>query len=101
MKPQLLSIYSLVLAGLFVGCASSPQRESTGEYIDDSVISTKVKTDLLRCPMVSGLDIHVETFKNRVQLSGFVNNARQAEHASILAKEIGGVKAIENHISIK
>jgi len=101
MKPQLLAMYSLVLAGLFVGCASSPQRESTGEYIDDSVISAKVKTDLLRCPMVSGLDINVQTFKNRVQLNGFVDNAQQAEQAAKLAKEIGGVGAIENHLSIK
>ncbi|WP_454061460.1 BON domain-containing protein [Candidatus Nitrospira salsa] len=101
MKSRLLAMSSLALAGLFVGCAATPYQESTGEYIDDSVISAKVKTDLLRCPMVSGLDIHVQTFKKRVQLSGFVNNARQAEHAATLAKEIGGVGAIENHISIK
>ncbi len=91
----------ILIAALVGGCAATPHRESTGEYIDDSVISTKVKTDLLRCPMVNGLDVQVETFKHRVQLSGFVNDVQQAEQAARLAREIGGVKAVENHLSIK
>ncbi len=100
-QPGFLVVSAIVIAGLFAGCAGSSLRESTGEYVDDSVISAKVKTDLLRCPMVSGFDIHVETFKNRVQLNGFVDNVKQAEQAVKLAKEIGGVEAIENHLSIK
>lgn len=88
-------------AAMIGGCAATPQRESTGELLDDSVISTKVKTDLLRCPMVSGFDIHVQTFKNRVQLNGFVDDISQAEQAAKLAREVGGVEAVENHLSIK
>jgi hyperosmotically inducible protein len=91
----------ILITAILGGCAATPHRESTGEYIDDSVISAKVKTDLLRCPMVNGLDVQVETFKHRVQLSGFVNDMNQAEQASKLARQISGVKAVENHLSIK
>ena len=84
-----------------MGCASTPLHESTGEYIDDSVITTKVKTALLRCPLVSGTDVHVETFKHRVQLSGFVDKMRQAEQAIILSREVEGVGLVENRLSIK
>jgi osmotically-inducible protein OsmY len=72
-----------------------------GEYLDDSVITTKVKTALLRCPLVSGVDIHVETFKNRVQLSGFVDRMREAEQAGMLTREVEGVGLVENRISVK
>lgn len=97
----------MVTAGITImmmnvmGCASSPLHESTGEYLDDSVITTKVKTALLRCPLVSGVDVHVETFKNRVQLSGFVDEMRQVEQAIILSREVEGVGVVENQISIK
>ena len=91
----------VLVAATLVGCAATPIRESTGEYIDDSVISAKVKTSLLRCPMVSGFDIHVHTFKSRVQLNGFVDSVKQVEQAGNLAKEVGGVEAVENYLSIK
>ncbi len=86
---------------LSMGCAATPKQESTGEYIDDSVISAKVKTALLRCPMVSGFHIHVNTFKGRVQLNGFVDSVKQVKQAVNLTKEVGGVGAVENHLSIK
>ena len=91
---------SLVVA-IVTGCASSPLHESAGEYLDGSVITTKVKTALLRCPLVSGTDVHVETFKNRVQLSGFVDEMRQAEQAILLTREVKGVGLVENRMSIK
>lgn len=94
-------MYLMLCAAMIGGCAATPQRESTGELVDGSVISTKVKTSLLRCPLVSGFDVHVETFKNRVQLNGFVDDIAQAEQAEKLAREIGGVGAVENHLSIK
>lgn len=84
-----------------MGCAGGPLHESTGEYLDDSVITTKVKTALLRCPLVSGTDVHVETFKNRVQLSGFVDGMMQVEQAVLLTREVAGVGLVENRISIK
>jgi osmotically-inducible protein OsmY len=84
-----------------MGCASTHLHESTGEYVDDSVITTKVKTALLRCPMVSGTAVHVETFKNRVQLSGFVDEMEQMEQAINLSREIEGVGLVENRMSVK
>lgn len=91
----------LFLAFLMVGCAGGPQSESFGEHVDDSVITTKVKTALLRDPEVSGMDINVTTFKGRVQLNGLVNNAQQIEQAAQLARQVGGVMAVENNLSIK
>lgn len=90
-----------MLLMITMGCASTPLHESTGEYLDDSIITTKVKTALLRCPLVSGTDVHVETFKNRVQLSGFVDELRQAEQAIFLSREVEGVGVVENRLSIK
>lgn len=91
----------LNLSILMLGCAGGPQSESFGEYVDDSVISTKVKTALLRDPEVSGMDINVTTFKGRVQLNGLVNDAQQIEQATQLAREVNGVVAVENNLSIK
>lgn len=91
----------IMLLMISMGCASTPLHESTGEYLDDSIITTKVKTALLRCPLVSGTDVHVETFKNRVQLSGFVDEMRQAEQAIFLSREVEGVGVVENRLSIK
>ena len=91
----------LFLIFLMVGCAGGPQSESFGEHVDDSVITTKVKTSLLSDPEVSGMDINVTTFKGRVQLNGLVNNAQQIEQAVQLARQVGGVKAVENNLSIK
>lgn len=96
-----MGIGGMILMVMGVGCASTPLHESTGEYIDDSVITTKVKTALLRCPLVAGTDVHVETFKNRVQLSGFVDEMRQAEQAITLSREVEGVGVVENRMSIK
>lgn len=90
-----------MLLMITMGCASTPLHESTGEYLDDSIITTKVKTALLRCPLVSGTDVHVETFKNRVQLSGFVDELRQAEQAIFLSREVEGVGVVENRLIIK
>lgn len=91
----------LVFVLLIAGCAGGPQTESFGEHIDDSLITTKVKTALLRDPEVSGTDINVTTFKGRVQLNGLVNNARQIEQAAQLAREVNGVEAVENNLSLK
>lgn len=91
----------LFLVLLVVGCAGGPQSESFGEHVDDSVITTKVKTALLRDPEVSGMDINVTTFKGRVQLNGLVDNAQQIEQAAQLARRVGGVVAVENSLSIK
>jgi len=90
-----------IAVSLLSACAGSPTKESTGEYIDDSVITTKVKTALLRDEQVSTTAIKVETFKGMVQLSGFVATDQEREKAGQLAQSVSGVKEIKNDIRVK
>jgi hyperosmotically inducible periplasmic protein len=89
---------AVVLLG---GCAATPTQESTGEYVDDTALTTKVKTALLQDPEVSGLAINVETFKGEVQLSGFANTEAERQRAAALAKKVPGVVAVTNDIRLK
>jgi osmotically-inducible protein OsmY len=83
------------------GCASTPTRESTGEYVDDSTITAKVKADLVKDPVVSALQVSVETYKGVVQLSGFVNSQEQSQRAEDIAKGVAGVKQVKNNLVVK
>jgi hyperosmotically inducible protein len=95
--------YMRVLITVFflAACAATSTNESTGEYIDDAAITTKVKTALLQDPEVSGLDINVETFKGTVQLSGFANTKRERQRAETLASSVVGVQSVQNGIQLK
>jgi osmotically-inducible protein OsmY len=94
-------IICLLLMVALMSCAGSRTRETTGEYVDDSVITTKVKYALLADPDVKSLDISVETFKGEVQLSGFVNNAEQARKAVEITKSVKGVRSVKNSLIVK
>jgi hyperosmotically inducible periplasmic protein len=83
------------------GCSASPTRESTGEYIDDSTLTTRVKAKFVEDPAVSAMRINVETFKGVVQLSGFANSTDEASRAVNLAQATSGVKSVKNDIRIK
>lgn len=83
------------------GCASTATQQSTGEYIDDSVITTKVKTAILEDPVTKVLEIKVTTFKGEVQLSGFVSSTAAADRAVELARGIKGVISVKNNMQIK
>jgi len=83
------------------GCTATPTRASTGQYVDDSAITTKVKTKLLNDPVVSGLRISVETYKGVVQLSGFANSTAEIRKAEALAKDTDGVVSVRNDIHLK
>jgi hyperosmotically inducible protein len=96
---SLLAILVLFLS--LVACHATPTRESTGEYIDDSSITTKVKTALLTDKQVSSGSISVETFKGAVQLSGFVANAAQVTRAGEVASKVEGVKVVHNNLIVK
>lgn len=89
------------LAVLLSGCAGGPKQASTGEYLDDTALTAKVKTALLRDPEVSGLAINVETFKGEVQLSGFANSEAARRHAGELARSVPGVDTVRNDIRLK
>ena len=83
-----------------VGCASST-KEGTGEYVDDSVITTKVKAAIFNEPTLKTFEINVETFKGVVQLSGFVSAPASASKAADLARGVNGVKSVRNDIRVK
>ncbi len=96
------SIFALLAVFLcLVACHATPTSESTGEYIDDSTITTKVKSDLLGAKDIPSNSISVETFKGVVQLSGFVSTADQARHAGEVAAKVGGVKVVHNNLIVK
>jgi osmotically-inducible protein OsmY len=84
-----------------VGCASTSSKEGTGEYIDDSVITTKVKAAVLNEPTLKSAEINVETFKGVVQLSGFVNSAEDIAKATEVARAVKGVTSVKNDMSLK
>jgi len=86
---------------LWNGCASTPTRESTGQYIDDSTITAKVKAEYARDPVVQATQVNVETFKGVVQLSGFVDDNEAKQRAEQLAKRVGGVARVEDNIIVK
>lgn len=86
---------------LLSGCASTSTQESTGEFVDDAVITTKVKAKFVEDKTVSALNVNVETFKGTVQLSGFANSMVEADRAVQLARETKGVKSVKNDIRIK
>jgi len=90
---------SIVLA--LAGCAGSNLHESTGEYFDDVLLTSKVKTSILGDARTKFLQIHVESFKGVVQLSGFVDSQGAADQAVHLARTIKGVKQVNNSLIVK
>ena len=84
-----------------LGCAGSPSKESTGEYFDDSWITTKVKAVLIDDSVVKATEVNVETFKGNVQLSGFVASNEAMNQAVKLAEDIQGVKSVKNDMRVK
>jgi osmotically-inducible protein OsmY len=84
-----------------VGCAGNAKQESTGEYVDDSWITTKVKAALVDDPVVKAAEVNVETFKGRVQLSGFVANPASIAQAERVTRGIKGVTSVKNDIRVK
>ena len=83
------------------GCASTPTHEGTGEYVDDSVITTKVKASIFNEPSLKSTEINVETFKGTVQLSGFVSQPEDIAKAGQIARGVKGVTAVKNDIRVK
>lgn len=101
---QLKFLSAFLFAALLVsvaGCAGGPQREGTGEYVDDTVITTKVKAAILNEPSLKVAEINVETFKGRVQLSGFVRDRSDIATASAVARRVSGVTSVTNDLRMK
>ena len=91
----------LMLIATFVSCASTSQQSSTGEYIDDSVITTKVKSLLAADDFLKSFDIGVETYKGTVQLSGFVTSQAAVDKAVQITRGVGGVKSVRNNLIVR
>jgi osmotically-inducible protein OsmY len=101
---QVNRISTFLIAILFAaiaGCASTSTTEGTGEYLDDSVITTKVKAAILKDPLLKVAEINVETFKGVVQLSGFVKSQADINQAVAVARGINGVTSVKNDIRLK
>ena len=95
------ALLSAMVLAVMLGCGSTPQREGTGEYIDDTVITTKVKAVLLADPDTKVLQVNVETFKGVVQLSGFVSTQAIASRAVELTRAIKGVTEVKNDMRLR
>ena len=93
---------SLAASVLFAaGCGSTSSQSSTGEYIDDSTITTKVKTAIFNEPSLKVLQINVETYKSVVQLSGFASSNADIGTATKVAYSVTGVKSVKNDMRLK
>ncbi len=91
----------LMLVATFAACASTRTHESTGEYVDDSTITTKVKALLAEDDFLKSFQIGVETYKGRVQLSGFVNSQKAVDKAGEITRSVKGVTSVANNLIVK
>jgi osmotically-inducible protein OsmY len=104
MKPTqrlLAAVLSFSLLGLAAGCASTRTGESTGEFMDDTALTTKVKASIFNEPMLKSAEINVETFKGEVQLSGFVSGQDSINKAVEVARGVKGVRSVKNDMRVK
>jgi hyperosmotically inducible periplasmic protein len=106
MKKNIISLCVALCLGLpvvttFVGCAGDRYERSTGEYIDDKALVMRVKGALGDNPEYKFEGVNVDSFRGTVQLSGFVNTSTQKAEASRIAKNVNGVRDVENNISLK
>lgn len=101
LKKYLSALFVAVTLVSIVGCAATSKQEGTGEYIDDTAITTKVKAAVFNEPTLKSAEINVETFKGVVQLSGFVSSQAARDKAVEVARSVGGVKSVKNDMLIK
>ncbi len=103
-RPRFVTVCALagiLAASGFSGCAGTPTKDSTGQYVDDTTITAKVKSALLGDGAVKSFEIKVETFKGVVQLSGFVDTEDQRAAATRDAMAVGGVKDVKDDLTLK
>jgi len=100
-SPMVRSLLILLAIAVLAGCAATRTQESTGEYVDDSTITAKVKAAIFDDPALKVFQINVETFKGVVQLSGFVNSPEVVSRAAVVASRVSGVKSVKNNLLVK
>ncbi|MHB8789728.1 MAG: BON domain-containing protein [Desulfobulbaceae bacterium] len=103
MKPfkQFVNFFLVILLASILGCASTATKEGTGEYVDDSVITAKVKAEIFKDESLKSSEINVETFKGVVQLSGFVKQPADIAKATEVARGVKGVTSVKNDMRVK
>ena len=94
-------MFAASLVATLAGCASTPTKEGTGEFIADTVITAKVKASIFNEPTLKATEINVETFKGDVQLSGFVAQQQDAQRAVEIARGVKGVVSVKNDVRVK
>ena len=95
------AVFLAVVLATAMGCAPTPTKEGTGEYVDDTVITTKVKAAIFNEPSLKSAEINVETFKGTVQLSGFAKYQADINKAGDVARGVNGVKSVKNDLRLK
>lgn len=98
---SIAAFFPVVVLATALGCASTATQESTGEYVDDAVITTKAKTAIFNEPTLKSAEINVETFKGVVQLSGFVSSEADIGRAVAVTRGVGGVVSVKNDMRLK
>jgi osmotically-inducible protein OsmY len=98
---RFIAILATLIAVMVAGCAPTSTRQGTGEFIDDAVITSKVKAAFAADPTVKATEVQVETFKGTVQLSGFVESRESAQRAVQIARGVQGVTEVRNNTIIK
>jgi osmotically-inducible protein OsmY len=96
-----LSLLSIIAVAGTLGCAATTKSESTGQYVDDTAITAKVKAAIFEQPTLKSAEINVETFKGVVQLSGFVSSQDNVNTAMATAKTVNGVSSVKNDMRVK
>lgn len=97
----LKALFASILILAMVACAPTAKREGAGEYVDDALITTKVKAALAADPDVKATEVNVETFKGMVQLSGFVASRESIQKALDIARGVNGVRGVKNAMTVK
>ena len=95
------SLFAILAVAGVMGCAATSKSESTGQYVDDTAITAKVKTAIFEQPTLKSAEINVETFKGVVQLSGFVRSQENVNTAVMTAKNVHGVTSVKNDMIVK
>ncbi len=98
---RLTSLLSAVMLASLMGCASTATQSGTGEYIDDTVITTKIKAAIFENASLKSAEINVETFKGVVQMSGYVNSQADINKAAEIARSVKGVSNVKNDMRLK
>lgn len=101
LPPLLKLLLCLGLLLYLAACAATPKEPSTGEYIDDAVITSKIKAEIFKEPTLKMLQINVETYRGVVQLSGFVDARENVKKAEEVAAGVAGVKEVKNSLLVK